>query len=167
MTKLNVEFFNSHNPCYPAQDALGEGWEGTILDVLENKNIPADDRLWAATREGVLSDKTLRLAAVEFVRKTPISDGKTVFDLLTDERSKNALLIAERHAKGQATDEELNTARAAAMAAARDAWGVLRYAAWAAVWATWETYSGAVSAVAYTAVDVQVGILIEIIKENE
>lgn len=163
MTKLNVEFFNSHNPCYPAENALGEGWEGTILDVLENKNIPADDRIWTATREGVLSDKTLRLAAVQFVRKTPISGGKTVFDLLADERSKNALLIAERYAKGQAADEELAAARdAAAATAAKAAFAAATAAAAAAA------HADTATAAAYSvARNTQIDILIEVIKENE
>ena len=48
--------------------------------------------------------------------------------LMTDQRSLNALDVAERHANGQATDKELS----AAWTAAKDAWAVTRDAAWAA-----------------------------------
>jgi hypothetical protein len=40
---------------------------------------------------------------------------------MTDERSLSALDVAERHANGEATDEQLAAAWAAARAAARDA----------------------------------------------
>ena len=52
---------------------------------------------------------------------------------LTDQRSIAALDVAERHANGMATDEELRAARAAAVAAARDGeWDAARVA-WAAL----------------------------------
>ena len=41
---------------------------------------------------------------------------------MTDQRSLNALDVAERHANGQATDKELS----AAWAAAKDAWDVAK-----------------------------------------
>jgi len=49
--------------------------------------------------------------------------------LMTDERSKNAIHVARKHADGLATHEELDAAWAAARAAARAAAGA---AAWAA-----------------------------------
>ena len=60
-----------------------------------------------------LTDAQLRLFAVRCARR--------VQHLMTDPRSIAALDVAERHAKGEATDEELSTARDAAWAAARDA----------------------------------------------
>jgi hypothetical protein len=68
--------------------------------------------VWIATRPGVLDDRTLRKFAVWSPRQ--------VQHLMTDPRSTHALDVADRHADGLATDEEL--------AAARDA-------AWAAAWA--------------------------------
>jgi hypothetical protein len=80
-------------------------------------------------------DRTLRLIACAMVRRTPIGDGRTVWDLLTDERSRNAVEVAERHANGLATDEESAAARDAAWAAAwAAAWDAARDAAWAAAW---------------------------------
>ncbi len=63
------------------------------------------------------NDKTLRLFACWCVRQ--------VWDLLTDERSRNAVEVSEKFARGEATSEELAAARdaawCAAWCAARDA----------------------------------------------
>lgn len=81
--------------------------------------------IWVATRPGVLTNKELRLFAVHCAR--------SVEHLMTDQRSKYAIAVAERHANGEASDAELAAARAAARAAAWDtAWAT----AWAAAWAT-------------------------------
>ena len=66
------------------------------------------------------NDKNLRLFACWCVRK--------IWHLLTDERSRNAVVVAEKYANGDATQEELDAARDAAGAAAGAA-------AWAAAWA--------------------------------
>jgi hypothetical protein len=60
-----------------------------------------------------LTDAQKRLFAVRCTRR--------VQHLMTDPRSIAVLDVAERHAKGEATDEELSAARDAAWAAARDA----------------------------------------------
>ena len=73
--------------------------------------------LWTATRPGVFSDSTLRKLAYRFVRETPLADGRKVWDLLTDERSRRAVEVAERYADGKATAQELAAARDAAYAA--------------------------------------------------
>ena len=109
--------------------------------------------IWTATRRDVFPDSTLRLLACRFARETPLADGRTVWDLLTDPRSRAAIETAERHARGEATDEEMAAAgdaaaawawaadgaaaRAAARAADGDAdahasWAAARAAAWAA-----------------------------------
>ena len=71
--------------------------------------------------------RTTRLFACWCVRNTPLADGRTVWDLLTDDRSKNAVKTAEDFANEKVTKEELDAAWDAAWAAARDA-------AWAAAW---------------------------------
>jgi quinol monooxygenase YgiN len=77
----------------------------------------------------VLDDKTLRLFACRCVRETPIGDGRTAWDLLKDDRSKNAVIVAENFANGEATQDKLNSARAAAWSAA---WAAAGVAAWSA-----------------------------------
>ncbi len=79
--------------------------------------------------------------------------------LLSDQRSIDALDVAERYATGHATDAELETARDAAWAArtaawdpARDAaWAAARDAAWAAAWAAWDPARDAAGAAARAA----------------
>ena len=91
-----------------------------------------DDALWCCRVEPQHA-KVWRLYAVWCARQ--------VQHLMTDPRSIAALDVAERHATGEATDDELMAAWAAAWAAARDAvrddelmaaWAAARDAAWAA-----------------------------------
>ena len=77
-----------------------------------------DDALWCMQAEPQHSH-LWRMFAVRCVRK--------VEHVLTDQRSRDALDVAERHANGQATDDELDAARAAARDAA---WAAARDAAW-------------------------------------
>ena len=152
--------FKKFEPCYDPQERYGD-FSGTILDILKDKRIPAKDRIWAATRKGMLDDRTLRLFACKCVRE--------VWHLLTDERSRKAVEVAELYAVGEATDEELaaawdaarDAARDAAMAAARDAaMAAARDAAMAAAWAAAWAVAGA------AAREKQVIILIRLI-ENQ
>ena len=78
-------------------------------------------------------EQTARLFACWCVRNTPLKDGGTVWNLLRDERSRNAVKTAEEFVNGKATRAELDAAGAAAGAAAWDAAGAAaRDAAWAA-----------------------------------
>jgi len=138
-------------------------WLETVLDE-DGNHACAESRIWAADYPTLsaawvacdnpqwmiwalvqlkVPDAQLRKLACRFVRETPLADGRTVWDLLTDERSRNAVEVAERYAECDATDSELATARAAAWAAwaaaraaardaARDAAGAAAWAAWAA-----------------------------------
>jgi hypothetical protein len=76
--------------------------------------------VWVATRRGVLDAVTLRLFACRCVRETPLQDGRFVWDLLDDERSRAAVETAERYAREQATLNELWHAREAAWVATSD-----------------------------------------------
>ena len=73
--------------------------------------------LWTAIKPNVFTDSVLRKLACRFIRKTPLSDGRKVWDLLTDERSRKAVEVAELYADGKAIKTELAAARAAAYAA--------------------------------------------------
>jgi hypothetical protein len=102
---------------------------------------------------GFEASRVLRLFACWCVRNTKLADGRTPWDLLTDERSRRAVEVAEAFALGNAThaawyaaryaawdvasDAAWYAARAAAGAAASDAawgaaWDAARYADWAA-----------------------------------
>ena len=112
-----------------------------IVDILKSNGL--DDALWAL-RCVQDHDRDLRLYAVWCALQ--------VEHLMTDQRSKDALGVAERHANGLATDEELDAARDAARAAAWAAWAAARDAAraaardaaWAAAWAAWAAARDAV-----------------------
>jgi hypothetical protein len=91
-----------------------------------------DYMLWALAEFDLVDDKKHRLFACWCARHTPIGNGKTNWDLLTDERSRNAVIVAQRFANGDATQEELSAAWAAARAAARSAESASARSAWAA-----------------------------------
>ena len=83
-----------------------------LSTILDSNGL--DDALWCLRAvEGC--DREIRLYAVWCARH--------VEHLMTDPRSLAALDVAERYAKGMATDEELRAARDAAGDAARDAAG--------------------------------------------
>jgi hypothetical protein len=122
----------------------------SIITVLDSNGL--DDALWCL-RAVTGHDREIRLYAVWCARQ--------VQHLMTDPRSIAALDVAERHADGLATDEELTAARDAAEAAWA-AWAAARDAAWAAAeaagdaaeaagdaaWAAWAAARGAALAAA-------------------
>ena len=123
--KTTLNKIRAHSPC-------NEGWEKllknlgktkaddeplSLLTILDSNGL--DDALWCMRAiDG--RDKEIRLYAVWCARQ--------VQHLTKDPRSLAALDVAERYANGEATEEELAEAEAAAWDAARDA-------AWAAAWA--------------------------------
>ena len=123
---FTIDDIRGFGPCYDPSRYLAEDWTGTALDVLDVKDCPAADRIWVSL--GTMPEKDRRLAACRFVRHTPIGDGRTVWDLLPDDRSRKAVEVAERFADGEATERELDAASAAA-------WDAASAAAWAAAWA--------------------------------
>jgi hypothetical protein len=126
----------AHSPCLEGWKELLSGLGKTSADdeplayskIAEINGI--DDALWCCRAEPQ-HWKIWHLYAVWC--------GRQVQHLMTDPRSVAALDVAERHANGLATDEELAAARAAAWAAARAAaWAAARGAAWEAAWdAAW------------------------------
>ena len=120
--------------------------------------------LWLLERMGYPDDRKLRLLACRFVRGTRVDDTRTVWDLLTDERSRRAVEVAERYAVGEARKGELEAAARAASSVARaassEAWSAASAAASAAAWAA--TSEAWVSALAQ-----QAGIIRDMIPATE
>ena len=108
-----------------AIDALGYAHSGvvTLVDIWGNVRI-GDDKLVGRHREVLAmcdATKVLHRFACWCVRETPLPDGRKVWDLLTDERSRRAVEVKEAWIDGLATDAELAAAWFAARAATLDA----------------------------------------------
>lgn len=105
------------DPCSDARAWLKEAKPAT-LEAAYATCPRADWMLWAIPRLALVEDeglsRSLRLFALRCARSTPVGGGKVVFDLLEDERSRNAIEVAERYLRGEATREELQEARSAA-----------------------------------------------------
>ena len=128
MITTTLNRIKAHSPCESGWKKLLKHLGKTKADdaplpfavILKSNGI--NDALWCCRCEPQYQ-KEWRLFAVWCVRQQA--------HLLTDQRSKDALDVAERHALGKATDEELAAAEAAAWDAAWDAAGdAARAAAW-------------------------------------
>ena len=82
-----------------------------------------DWMIWLVTHLGFDDPKMSRRYECWCVRNTPLADGRKVWDLLTDKRSRDAIEVSERFAEDNASQDKLDAAWAAAGAAARDAAG--------------------------------------------
>lgn len=110
----------AHNPCETGYKKLCKGLGGirtygkdtpvTVRQIVEINGL--DDALWCL-RTMPEHGARWRLLAERYARRAR--------HLMTDPRSLKALDVAERHARGLATDAELEAAAAAAWAAALDA----------------------------------------------
>ena len=141
-----AEFCERHHACGAGRDFADR--YGTMADVWDAcKRV--DWLIWVYRRTVTPMDmRELRLFACWCVRETPLKDGRKVWDLLTDERSRNAVVVAERFARGEATDEE----RSRAADAAADAYAYAAYAADAdAADAAADAYAAADADAAYAA----------------
>jgi hypothetical protein len=174
MKTITLADVRSWRPCYDPAKWLPQGetdWSGTALDILDRKQVPAADRLWAVLRREVLDDATLRLCACAIVRETPLGDGRRVWDLLTDDRSRRVVEVVEQYARGEASDAELAAAGAAAWAAAWAAARAAARAAGAAAWAAARAAARAAWAAAWAARaaawDAQIDIVRRVIVEQE
>ena len=97
----------------------------------------SDWMIWLINKMEWSNDKDLRLMAVAFARQ--------VQHLMKDQRSINALDVAERYANGEATVDELTAARVAARAAGAEE-AAAATAAWAAARAAWAAEAAAARA---------------------
>ena len=110
-----IEFCSQFDACDDGVDWCADNslLDGPMSALWEREDLKPDWRIWVATRKGVLSDRDARMFACWCARQ--------VWHLLTDERSRAAVEVAERYANGDATKADLSAARAAAGDAARDA----------------------------------------------
>ncbi len=114
------DFLKKHSAC-----TRGAKWALVIGDDMADvwnamiEQGKYDWLLWTVSRPGVFTESVLRKLACRFIRETPIADGRKVWDLLTDERSRKAVEVAEAYADGKATKEDMDAAYATAYAAAR------------------------------------------------
>ena len=109
---ITIEDIMALKPCYnPVEKGhLPANWSGTIHDLLNNPHAPSVDMQWAVLR--LVDDKTNRLFAVKCARRALSGIDNP------DPRSIAACDVAERHAYGQATVEQLREACGAAYDAA-------------------------------------------------
>ncbi len=104
----------SWSPCYdPAEKYPDEATQHTVITILDDENLSHADRIWVIMRTDLVSEKLMRLFAVHCAR--------TVVDKTTDERSINAINVAERFANGEANEADLSAAESAAWYAAESA----------------------------------------------
>jgi len=134
-----IEFLKSLNAC---AESIEFASQFPDLQSAWNACRRPDWMFWLLEKIGYRDGKALHLFVCHCVKEIPLADGRTVWDLLTDERSRNAVIVAERFAAGEATREELDAAARDASAAARDAawaatWAAAEAAAEAAAWAAW------------------------------
>jgi hypothetical protein len=104
MKTFTIQDIRSWEPCYDPSKFLKEGWKGTAIEILNNENIPFDDRFWCVLRHELMSEKAMRLFIVWCYRQT------LKFIDNPDPRSVQAVDIAERFAKNEATVKELSLA---------------------------------------------------------
>ena len=116
MITTTLNRIREHSPCQEGWEKLLRGLGKTKPDdeplpfakIVEINGL--NDALWCCRAEPQYA-KEWRLFTVWCARQ--------VQHLMTDQRSLDALSVADRYANGEATDEELAAARAAAWAAAR------------------------------------------------
>jgi hypothetical protein len=129
MKTVTVDDVLTWGPCHSEAKVrelaaqLGERFDA--LDVLRASHITAEDRLWTVLRPEMIDEPTLHEYAcrsAEWALAFVALGGATI-----DPRSLAAIEVKRRWVRGEATDEDL----AAARAAARDAaWDAARAAAW-------------------------------------
>ena len=170
--KITLSLIRSFKPCYDPKDIGFIETKGiTPLGFIEkyrDKVKEQSDIIWLLCRNEFMTEREQRLFAVWCALESFKLQEKV------DERSIEAVNVAERFANGTTTNEELSAARSAAWSAARSA---ARSAAWSAAWsAASAAWSAARSAAWYaawyaawsaaSAASAQIDRLVEMFKEN-
>jgi len=153
-TMITLELLREWGACYDDDRiAVLVPPEGvTPIQVLD-ANIPAADRLWVLLHEEIIPARELRLLAVRWARGA--LDGERAAGREPAAESWAAVDVAERYARGEATDAELCAAEDAAWAAwdsAADG-GAAAAAASVASWRAADAAADAASAASYAARD--------------
>jgi hypothetical protein len=120
------DFLQSKGAC---SEAVAFAGNKTLKQAWESAARP-DWMLWLMDKVNYQDGQTYRLYACWCAANTPLGDGRVMWDLLTDKRSRKAILVAIDFANGDATSKELDAARDAARAAAWAAGDAARDAAW-------------------------------------
>ena len=115
MKAINNDLIRGFSPCYdPSEKKIPDGETLSVLDWVEKYRsvVPTQDIIWLLCHNEFLSDRDLRLFAVWCAREA--------LSLMEspDPRCVAACDVAERYANGEASQEELISARAAASYAA-------------------------------------------------
>ena len=111
--KKHIAYLKSLHACSEATayaeqySSMQEAWEACRRP---------DWMLWLLSRVNHQDDRAYRLFACWCVRNTPMPDGTTTWDMLTDD-SKAAVAVAEQFADGEVGEPELVSSRASADAA--------------------------------------------------
>ena len=135
MLTTTFHLLRKHNACKDRYTVLrealtrGDDEPITLIEILDSNGLA--DALWALRavpdEQAAERDKLARLFACWCLRQ--------VWHLLTDERSRTAIEVAERYAVGEATHDDLKAAARSAAYAAADADAAAYYAAYAAYYA--------------------------------
>ena len=103
----------------------------SVADILRMRSITHDDKLWAVLHNEFFTDRELRLMACDFAERVlPMFEAEHP----NDNRPRKAIEVSRRYSMGEATDEELGSARSVARCAAWCAMCVSRSAAGYAAW---------------------------------
>ena len=135
LPRVTLDKFLSFNPCWRNSEkgrrrlryyARKLGGSADALEILALRMIPAEDRLWAVLREEFIPAPMLHACACRCAE-----DALSRIDN-PDPRSINAIVVKRRWIAGEATDEELAAAEAAAWVARTSAQDAAEAAAWVA-----------------------------------
>ena len=119
LKRYTVDDVMAWEPCYDreqVQALFGKRETLTIVDALKMKRLPASDKIWLATREGVLPDKLLHEFACWCAEQALLREREAGRE--PDARSWAAVEAKRKWLNGEIDDEQ----RAGAWAAA--AWAV-------------------------------------------
>lgn len=113
----HIEFLRSQGAC---TDGVQYASQHPTLDAAIKA---CTEYAWLTWAVDHLLDEPQRVAVrCYIVRHTPLADGRTVWDLLTDERSRKRIEIEEAWARGEDVSDDDRAAASAAASAAAWAW---------------------------------------------